>query len=140
MTIQSKTLLVAAQIFISTATFASYSNPQVNIDPGRIVIFTDLQAGHKKSDIALKKGTNRTLELLAQVSTHQEIHTCFRGSSEMIRPILGELVTNTNNANANQDLKLKSFSTVIGQHETIHFEITSESAEDTAMALTLEPC
>jgi hypothetical protein len=140
MTIQTKSLFVLAQLFVTATGFASNPPRHLASPGGRIVIFSDSQAGYKKTDITLKEGTDQTLNSLDEAALHHEIHTCFRGSAKTIQPILRELITNTNKSNDNQLLKLKSFSAMTGEHESILFEITSGTDETNNLVQTLDPC
>ena len=139
MTKRSQALMVLFQALLSVTCLGN-TQAQTHADKGRIVIFSDLKSGDFKSDIAIKEGTNQTLNPLMQSFLHPNVHTCFRGPVTSIKPLVDSLVANTNKANGNQDLRLESFSATGDGHQTIRATITSESARSSVVNFTLDPC
>jgi hypothetical protein len=122
-------LLAASLLFQNTA-FALVAPSK-----GRLVVFADKKIGDFKIDKSIRDGTNESLDNLKLVQTDaKNIHACFVGSSDDIKPILNTMISNTSS-----NLKLKTFSTQ-GTQSPIHVEVISGEGQASYLDLKIDPC
>jgi hypothetical protein len=134
-----KTITIQLILLALSMTVQSFANAETAPSNGRLVVFADKKIGEFKTDKSIRDGTSANLNDLKLVQTDQKnIHACFIGSSDAIKPILNAMIANTNKDEANGALKLKTFSTD-GAQSSIHIEIISGS-KTSYLALQIDPC
>jgi hypothetical protein len=130
-----KKIGIRLSLMILSLIFQNTSLAAVPPSKGRIVIFADKKVGEFKTDKTLRDGTTENLENLKLVQTDQKnVHACFVGTSDAIKPILNTMI-----ANSKSDLKLKTFATE-GAQSSIHVQVISGEAKDSYLDLKIDPC
>ena len=120
--------------------FQNTASAAVPQSKGRIVVFADKKVGDFQADKSIRDGTSESLNHLKLAQTDQKnIHACFVGSSEDIKPILNTMISNSNKDGGNEGLKLKTFATDKTE-SSIHVQVISDDSKDLYLDLKLGPC